>query len=183
MNSSGIPYLTHWWIAAAEIEAPSVETITRSTSKKGRSKITSPFLFTTNRSLFFETETPKPSTNTSPTILSTGLNFLLVREIVAEAPDTPCPVQGLRQILFVLIQGFFQEGEESSFEFGTTEDLCLGAEGGDLTHRPEDARGGAGDYGAPVFEALYRGLVVGDDGLAVGYKSVLTQANLGRLER
>src|SRR5215217_9305795 len=102
----GMPFLTHSWIAEEEIVAPSVETITRSTSKKGRSKTTSPFLFTTKRSLFFETETPKPSTNTSPITLSIGLGFLPVGKIVAEAPDKMRPGQGLRRTLLVFIQGF-----------------------------------------------------------------------------
>jgi len=64
-----MPFLTHSCTAEEEMVAPSVATVTRSTSKKGRSKIVSPFRFTTRRSLFFPTDTPKPSTNTSPKTL------------------------------------------------------------------------------------------------------------------
>jgi hypothetical protein len=90
---SGMPCLTHSWIAAADTVAPSVETITRSTSKKGRSKITSPFFLTTRRSLFLETETPKPSTNTSPIILSAGSISPTLRRIVPKRLDTLCPIR------------------------------------------------------------------------------------------
>src|SRR5215211_4695619 len=89
-----MPCLTHSWIAAEEIVAPSVATITRSTSKKGRSKIISPFLLTTRRSLFFDTETPKPSTNTSPKTLSAGYTSLPVERIMPDVPDTIGPAQG-----------------------------------------------------------------------------------------
>ena len=123
MNSIGIPFLTHSWIAEEEMVAPSVETITRSTSKKGRSEITSPFLLTTRRSLFFDTETPNPSTNISSKILSTGYAYSLVEKIMADAPDTIGPAQEALRGLLVDIYGLIEEGDELLPEPGATQDL------------------------------------------------------------
>src|SRR5215210_3885778 len=127
MNSTGIPFLTHSWIAAADTVAPSVEKITRSSSKKGRSKMTSPLLLTTRRSLFLEIETPKPSTNTSPKTLSAGSMSLpsegLFQRVRTESVRLEACVG-----LFVLLECFLQKRDELAFQFGTTEDLGIRAE-------------------------------------------------------
>src|SRR5215218_2608737 len=187
MNSIGMPFFTHSWIAAAEMVAPSVETITRSTSKKGRSKITSPFLLTTSRSLFFETETPKPSMNTSLTnpiyptrtpdigdysLRASGHNRSFIAEVGRFSTD----------LLEVFLQRSPHEVQELVFELRTAEDFGVRAQRGDLTHGPEDAWGRPFDDGTSILEAFYLGGIVGDDALAVGEKSVLAQANPGRVE-
>src|SRR5215208_487238 len=187
MNSIGMPFFTHSWIAAVEIVAPSVETITRSTSKKGRSKITSPFLFTTSRSLFLETDPPKPSMNTSltnpiyqtrtPAIgdyfpRASGHNRSVIAEVGHFSTD----------LLEVSLQRSPQEVQELVFELRTAKDFGVEAQRGDLAHGPEDAWGCSFNDGASILEAFYPGRIVGDDALAVGEKSVLAQANPSQVE-
>src|SRR5215210_1224811 len=108
-----MPFLTHSWMAAAETVAPSVETTTRSTSKKGRSKITSPFLFTKRRSLFFPTETPKPSTNTSLTTLPTGpAPLLFATDYAARGGHNRTGWRSSADFSRIPGRGFLEEGEE-----------------------------------------------------------------------
>ena len=68
-------------------------TVTRSTSKNGRSKIVSPFLLTTSRSLFFPTNTPKTLHKHLAHNSTHHSRGLYVRRIVPDASDTQCPLQ------------------------------------------------------------------------------------------